>query len=124
MQTLLEDLKTGVLLCNILKFNMPNLDFSGLNTTVRSRKPCLNNIEKALQVMYTKGIPHRYILTAEEIFESQKAERIWLMLQQIFEVIAMYDVNLLRPKILSWITSIIQLFNPDVQIPQAHNQRM
>ena len=74
--------------------------------------------------MYTKGIPHRYILTAEEIFESQKAERIWLMLQQIFEVIAMYDVNLLRPKILSWITSIIQLFNPDVQIPQAHNQRM
>ena len=41
------------------------------------------------------------------------------MLRQIFEVFAMHDVNLLRPKILTWITNIIQLFNPDVQIPAA-----
>ena len=86
---------------------MPNLDFSGLNPTGRSKKPCMNNIEKALQVMYQKGLPHRYIMTAEEIFESQKPDRIWLMLRQIFEVFAMHDVSLLRPKILSWITSII-----------------
>lgn len=52
VDSLLEDLKTGVLLCNILKFHMPNLDFSGLNTAGRAKKPCLNNIEKALQVMY------------------------------------------------------------------------
>ena len=119
VDNLVEDLKTGVLLCNILKFHMPNLDFSGMNTAARAKKPCLNNIEKALQVMYQKGIPSRYILTAEEIFECQKQERIWLMLRQIFEVFAMHDVNLLRPKILTWITNIIQLFNPDVQIPAA-----
>ena len=69
--------------------------------------------------MYQKAIPSRYILTSEEIFEGIKVERIWLMLRQIFEVFAMHDVNLLKPKILAWITSIIQLFNPDVQIPQA-----
>ena len=120
VETLIEDLKTGVLLCNILKFHMPNLDFSGLNTTVRSKKPCLNNIEKALQVMYQKGMPHRYILTAEEIFDGLKVDRIWLMIRYIFEIFAMHDVNILRPKILSWITSIVQLFNPDVLIPQAH----
>ena len=125
VDNLIDDLKTGVLMCNILKFHMPNIDFSGLNVNnVRSKKPCLNNIEKSLQIMYQKGMPSRYILTAEEIFEGVKVERIWLMLRQIFEVFAMHDVNLLRPKILAWITSIIQLFNPDVQIPQAQNQRM
>ena len=46
------------------------------------------------------------------------------MLRQIFEVFAMHDVSLLKPKILTWITNIIQLFNPDVQIPAAQNQRM
>ena len=107
VETLLEELKTGVLLCNILKFHMPNLDFSGVNPNVRAKKQCMNNIEKALQAMYQNGLPHRYILTAEEIFEAQKADRIWLMLRQVFEVFAMHDVNLLRPKILSWITSII-----------------
>ena len=80
VDNLIEDLKTGVLLCNILKFHMPNLDFSGVNTAVKSKKPSLNNIEKALQVMYQKAIPSRYILTSEEIFEGIKVERIWLML--------------------------------------------
>ena len=74
---------------------------------VRSKKPCLNNIEKALQVMYKKGLPHRLIPTADEIFEGQKQERIWLMLRLIFDVFGMHDVNLLRPKIMTWITSII-----------------
>ena len=81
VDNLVDDLKSGVLLCNILKFHMPNLDFSGVNTAVRSKKPCLNNIEKALQIMYQKGIPSRYILTSDEIYEGEKGERIWLMLR-------------------------------------------
>ena len=52
VDNLIDDLKTGVLMCNILKFHMPNLEFPGLNANVRSKKPCLNNIEKALQIMY------------------------------------------------------------------------
>ena len=62
--------------------------------------------------MYQKGVPSRYVLTADEIFDGIKAERIWLMVKQIFEVFAMHDVNVLRPKILTWITSIVQFFNP------------
>lgn len=111
-ENMMDELKTGVLLCNILKFHQPNLDFSGVNANVRARKPCLNNIEKALSVMYQKGVPSRYVLTADEIFDGAKAERIWLMLKNIFEVFAMHDVNVLRPKILAWITSIVQFFNP------------
>ena len=92
----MEELKTGVLLCNILKFHQSNLEFPGLNVQVRSRKPCLNNIEKAISVMYQKGVPSRYIMTAEEIFDGQKVERIWLMMRQIFEVFAMHDVKILE----------------------------
>ena len=123
-ENMMDELKTGVLLCNMLKFHQPNLDFSGVNANVRARKPCLNNIEKALSVMYQKGVPSRYVLTADEIFDGAKAERIWLMLKNIFEVFAMHDVNVLRPKILAWITSIVQYFNPYQQIPQASSQRL
>ena len=46
---LLEELRTGVLLCAILHFHNPKLDIiKGLNKAARSKKPCLNNIEKAL----------------------------------------------------------------------------
>ena len=51
-ENMMDELKSGVLLCNILKFHQPNLDFNGINVNARSRKPCLNNIEKSLSVMY------------------------------------------------------------------------
>jgi len=63
-------------------------------------------------------VPSRYVLSADEIFEGQKVDRIWLMLQHVFEVFAMHDVNVLRPKILAWINSIVQYFNPYLQLPQ------
>jgi hypothetical protein len=116
-ENLVDELKTGVLLCNILKFHQPNLDFAGLNTTVRTKKPCINNLEKAISIMYQKGVPSRYVLSAEEIFEGSKVDRIWLLLQNVFEVFAMHDVNVLKPKITAWINTIVQFYNPFLQLP-------
>jgi hypothetical protein len=65
-----EEIRTGVLLCNILKFHCPGLDFTGVNLTVRAKKPCLNNLERAISAMMQKGIPAKYVCTAEEIFEN------------------------------------------------------
>ena len=67
--------------------------------------------------MYQKGVPSRYVMSAEEIFDGVKTDRIWLMLQNIFEVFAMHDVNVLRPKINAWINSIVQFFNPYLIVP-------
>jgi len=58
-ENILEELKSGVLLCNILKFHQPALDFTGLNPKARARKPCLNNIELALSALYQKGASPR-----------------------------------------------------------------
>jgi len=46
-------------------------------------------------------------LTADEIFEATKPERIWLLLRQVFEVFAMHDVNVLKPKIFNWINDVL-----------------
>lgn len=41
-----------------------------------------------------------------------KVERMWLMIRSIFDVFAMHDVTLLKPKIMNWISSIITFYNP------------
>lgn len=121
IDNLVDELKTGVLLCNVLKFHQTNLDFAGLNLAVRSRKPCLNNLEKAIQVMCQKGVPTRYVLTAEEIFDGQKVERIWLMMKQIFEVFAMHDMKMLKAQIIGWLSSIVQFFDHRHQFDMTVN---
>lgn len=71
----------------------------------RSRKPCLNNIEKALQILYQKGAPTRLIPTAVEIFEGDKnTQRVWPLLKVIFDLFAMVDVNKSTMNILRWIS--------------------
>ena len=62
--------------------------------------------------MMQKGIPSRHVLSAEEIFEPVKPERIWVMIRSIFEVFAMHDVQVLKPKILAWVSSIVTYYNP------------
>jgi hypothetical protein len=50
----------------------------------------LNNIEKALQIIYQRGAPSRFIPTAEEIFESEKnTQKVWSLLKVIFDLYAM-----------------------------------
>ena len=49
---LVEELKSGILLCNILKFHKPDLEFIGIDVKARSKKPCINNIEKGLEILF------------------------------------------------------------------------
>ncbi|CDW90019.1 UNKNOWN [Stylonychia lemnae] len=108
---IIEELKSGVLLCLILKFHQPNLDFTGLSMKARVRKQCVNNIEKALSILYQKGASPRYIPTADDIYEGEKnPEKIWLMLHSIFDMFAMHDVRVLTPKIIKWINKSLQQF--------------
>lgn len=51
--------------------------------------------------------------TSEEIYEMQKTEKIWRMMKQIFEIIAMQDVKLLKPKIMAWVDNNYNFYNPN-----------
>lgn len=103
---MLEEIKSGVLLCKVLEFHQPTLDFTGLNAKARARKPCLNNIELALSALYQKGASPRsksplkfaVVPSAEEVYESEKyADKVWLLLRAIFDIFAMHDVIVLVP---------------------------
>ena len=66
----------------------------------------------AISVMGQKGLPPRNLLTAEQLFEMSKVERMWQMIRSIFDVFAMHDVTVLKPKIMNWLSSIITYYNP------------
>lgn len=43
----------------------------------------------------------------------QKTEKNWRMMKQIFEIIAMQDVKLLKPKIMAWVDNNYNFYNPN-----------
>lgn len=102
----MQEMCTGVLLCSILNFHQPKLNIlQGLNTKARVKMQCINNIEKAIQVLYNKSVPVRFIPTADEIFEAEKNQsKIWLLLKMIFDHFAMQDVYKLTPYIIKWLS--------------------
>jgi hypothetical protein len=50
------------------------------------------------------------IPTAEEVFEGAPPERLWLLLQTVFNVFAMHDVSILLPKIVKWLNKSLACF--------------
>ena len=69
---IMQEMCTGILLCSILNSHQPKLNIlQGLNPKARVKSQCINNIEKAIQVLYNKSVPVRFIPTAEEIFEAE-----------------------------------------------------
>jgi len=71
--------------------------------------------------MFQKGVPSRYILTAEEIFDGQKVERIWILIKQVFEIFAMHDVKQLKNPIINWLQNIVQFFDSKNQFDLSVN---
>ena len=112
INNIMEEIKSGVLLCEILHFHAPKLDLTtGLNYKAISKKACINNVEKCMQALYQTGAPRRNIPAAEQVFESEKNQsKIWILLKLVFDIFAMADVNKLAPYILKWINMSLQYF--------------
>lgn len=96
---------------------------TGVNPKAKARKQCINNIEKALSILYQKGaaprckflcrclIFHLDIPSAEEVYEGDKyPEKVWVLLKTIFEIFAMHDVTLLLSKIVKWLNKSLSYF--------------
>ena len=54
---LYRELRSGVMLCSIVKVLVPDADFKGINRKPRTMRPAVNNIEKALSVIWQRGDP-------------------------------------------------------------------
>ena len=86
---LYRELRSGVMLCRIVQVLVPDADFKGINRKPRTMRPAVNNIEKALSVIWQRGRPNaRRMPTAEEIFEG-RSERIGWLIRELFQCFVM-----------------------------------
>ena len=86
---LYHELRSGVMLCGIVKVLVPDANFKGLNRKPRTMRPCVNNIEMALSVIWQRGRPNaRRMPTAEEIYEG-RSERIGWLIRELFQCFVM-----------------------------------
>jgi len=58
-ENIIEETKSGMILCKILKFHYSNLDFTGISQKAIAKNQCINNIERALSILFQKGASRR-----------------------------------------------------------------
>jgi hypothetical protein len=73
VKEVVSELKTGVLLCKLIKFHQPSIRYVGLNERPKAKNACINNIEKILSVMWQKKalkrVIHPYCIQIRNIVE-------------------------------------------------------
>lgn len=77
--------QSGVLLCQLVEATAPNVPLNGVNTRPRARAACINNLEKALRVIYNHTkVRQAKVPSAGDIYD-QKEERIAILLAEMLE---------------------------------------
>lgn len=109
---LYRELRSGVMLCGIVKVLVPDANFKGMNRKPRTMRPAVNNIEMALSVIWQRGRPNaRRMPTAEEIFEG-RSERIGWLVRELFQCFVMRPMrNKLRcSNMLRWYQEVLSAY--------------
>eukprot|EP00949_MAST-11_sp_MAST-11-sp1_P000941 g941.t1 len=123
VEDLFREMRTGLLLCNMVQKLIPGLRMKGLNPRPRTMRPAVNNIEKALTVIWQEGQPNsRRMPSAAEVFEG-KSERISWLVAEVFECFVMRDLRSpgrIRP-MMRWYAEVLQHYDitldPEVMRP-------
>eukprot|EP00927_Polykrikos_kofoidii_P070999 TRINITY_DN67348_c0_g1_i1.p1 TRINITY_DN67348_c0_g1~~TRINITY_DN67348_c0_g1_i1.p1 ORF type:complete len:855 (+),score=153.80 TRINITY_DN67348_c0_g1_i1:24-2567(+) len=93
-ETLFEDLRTGVVLCRLVERLVPSgVDFNtaraqGVNMKPRTRRPCMMNIDLALQVAWKQGVLATNMCTADDVYECRVLP-VTRCLVELFQVLQM-----------------------------------
>lgn len=111
---LLDDLKTGLVLCRIVERLVPSADFTrGLNMRPKTRKTCVQNIDRALQVVWKQGINSSQMCTADDFYDGN-AKKVIRCLVAMFDVLQMRlrEIRLRAREVTNGMQRILQSIRP------------
>eukprot|EP00741_Cyanophora_paradoxa_P006647 tig00001029_g6430.t2 len=87
-----DEFRSGILLCALVQHLAPDVQILGINKKVLSKQPALNNIEKALSIIWKRSRRAQYIPSAEEIYE-KKPEKVYSLLHEVVEAFVLSDAR-------------------------------
>lgn len=113
-ENLVEDLKTGLVLCRVVERLVPNADFSkGINMRPKTKKTCVHNIDRALQVVWKQGINSSQMCNAEDFYDGN-VKKVTKCLLAIFEVLQLRlrEIRLRAREVVAGIHAVLQDTRP------------
>jgi len=111
MLSLAEEIRTGLLLCNLMQRLVPGTSYRGLNKRPLSRKPCVANLEQAIGVIWRSGrVNNTRVPSADDVYDG-KTDKIAVLLEEIFEVYVLRDLRKMAPTVLDWFQNILEQYN-------------
>jgi hypothetical protein len=105
----------GLLLANLMRAFIPNLEILHLNEKALAGKPAIENIEKVLGCIWrSKSVNNSRVPKASEVFEGN-VTKIVILLQELFDVYIRKPLYGNVVKMLKWYTSILRQY--DMPLP-------
>jgi hypothetical protein len=106
-----SEMCSGLLLCRMMKVLVPEAEFLHLNEKALSKKAALENLEKALGVIWrSKCVNNTRIPAAMDIFTGN-AKKVAIMLQEIFDVFVQQPLYKVAPKMFAWFDTILKQYD-------------
>lgn len=106
-----SEMCSGVLLCNIMKTLVPEIELIHVSEKVLSKRAAIENLEKALGIIWRSNcVNNARIPPASDIFTGN-VSKIAVMIQEIFEVYVQRPLYRIASKMLNWYQGILKQYS-------------
>lgn len=106
----------GLLLANLMKVFIPNLEILHLNEKALAEKPAIDNIEKVLGCIWrSKSVNNSRVPKASEIYNGNVTKLV-ILLQELFDVYMRKPLYGRVEKLFKWYTSILRQYELPIPI--------
>jgi hypothetical protein len=109
-----EACKSGVLPGKLLQFLDTNVSLPGFFRKPLAKKACIHNIELVLTDVWKKSPNPQLMPSSEEVFLG-KTDKVWTLLNGIFELYVMQELRNKTREILNWMQKILSIYGRRLQ---------
>lgn len=115
-----EACKSGVLPGKLLQFLDNNVSLPGFFRKPLAKKACIHNIELVLTAVWKKSPNPQLMPNSEEVFLG-KTDKVWTLLNSIFELYVMQELRNKTREILNWMQKILSIYGRRLQPSTLNN---
>ncbi|EUD66594.1 hypothetical protein C922_02915 [Plasmodium inui San Antonio 1] len=108
-QNIYEELQNGHLILRLIQLYNPQVEIKGIFPKARKKKCAIQNLEKALSIIYGNNPYYYSMVSSLDIYE-QKKKKIHILLIQLFSKFEFAILTRIAAPLLSWYNQTLKKF--------------
>lgn len=105
-----DEVRDGIILLRLINIYQPDIQITGIFTKAIKKKCAIQNLEKALEIIYHNNPYYYTLVCSNDIYEKNK-KKVHILFLQLFDLYEFQNLKKISLPLLNWYNSTLRKFD-------------